>query len=100
MVGKGDYVYIVSNYNHSTLYIGVTSDLYARILSHRNGEGSGFTKKYNCRVLLYYEFLDHIVSAIEREKQMKKWKREWKDRLIKEFNPEYRDLFGEIVDFR
>jgi len=100
MVGKGGYVYIVANQNHTTLYIGVTSDLYARIMSHKNNEGSVFTKKYNCNVLLYYECFDQIVSAIEREKQLKKWKREWKNRLIREFNPEYKDLFEEIVDVR
>ena len=100
MVGKGGYVYIVANHTHSTLYIGVTSDLYVRILSHKNGDGSIFTKKYNCNKLLYYEFFEHISSAIEREKQLKKWKREWKNKLIGEFNPAYKDLFNEILDFR
>ena len=99
MIGKKGYVYIVSNFTHSTIYIGVTSKLYSRIHQHKIGEGSVFTKKHNCKELLYYEVFDDISSAITREKQMKKWKREWKDRLIQEFNPDYNDLFNQVVGF-
>lgn len=98
MIPKGGYVYIVTNKYRTTLYIGVTSNLYARITEHKSGEGSGFTKKYNCTDLVYWEFHDRIESAILKEKQLKKWKREWKDRIIKEFNPIWKDLYPEIED--
>ena len=100
MNAKGGYVYIVSNYTRSVLYIGVTSDLYARIYQHRNDDGSIFTKRYNCKYLLHYQFFSDIASAIKKEKQMKKWKRAWKDNLIHEFNPDKKDLFEEIYDCR
>lgn len=100
MIAKGGYVYIVSNKNRTVYYIGVTSNLYARAYEHKNGEGSGFTKKYNCTDLVYYQFFEHIESAIEREKQMKKWKREWKQREIKEFNPSMIDLFHTVEDMQ
>ncbi|MEM6523744.1 MAG: GIY-YIG nuclease family protein [Bacteroidota bacterium] len=96
---KGGYVYIMSNKSRSVLYIGVTSDLESRVYQHRNREGSNFTKKYNCYYLVYYEVFDDILSAIERERQMKKWKREWKDNVVKSFNPELKDLSDEIEGF-
>lgn len=70
-ISKGGYVYIVSNKNRTVYYIGVTSNLYARVYEHRNGKGSTFTNRYNCTDLIYYKFFDHIESAIEREKQIK-----------------------------
>ncbi|MGD1958583.1 MAG: GIY-YIG nuclease family protein [Fulvivirga sp.] len=96
---KGGYVYIISNKSRSVLYIGVTSDLESRVYQHRNNEGSSFTKKYNCHHLIFYELYDDILPAIEKEKQMKKWKREWKDNLIKSINPEMKDLSDEIEGF-
>lgn len=99
MGAKGGYVYIVSNAKRTVLYIGVTSDLASRIYEHKNAMGSIFTKKYRCFDLLFYEFFDYIESAILREKQMKKWKRKWKDELIFEFNPQKRDLYKDILDF-
>jgi len=72
---KGGYVYMVTNKNHTVLYTGVTSNLYARIYEHKNGTGSKFASKYNCVDLVYWEFHEHIESAIKREKQIKKWKR-------------------------
>lgn len=96
---KGGYVYIISNRTRSVLYIGVTSNLEKRVSEHKNGEGSVFTKRYNCCDLVYYEFHDHILAAIEREKQLKKWKREWKDKLIKSVNPHFDDLSNEIEGF-
>ena len=95
---KGGYVYIVSNKRRTVLYIGVTANLFVRIFDHKSGNGSTFTKKYKCTDLLYYCFHDTIEEAIAREKQIKKWKRVWKDQLIKEFNPEFKDLFSEVSE--
>lgn len=99
MKPKGGYVYIMSNKNRTVLYIGVTSDLQTRVLQHEAGTYGGFTKQYNCSDLLYYEFFDHIESAIVREKAMKKWNREWKDNLIKEVNPDLKRLNKQIDGF-
>ena len=96
MIAKGGYIYIVSNKNRTVLYIGVTSNLYARAYQHKNGEGSAFTKKYNCTDLIYYELFESIQEAILREKQVKKWKRSWKEELIKKKNHGLLDLFGEV----
>ncbi len=82
------YVYIMSNNSRSVLYIGVTSDIRKRILEHKNKVGSVFTNKYNCHSLVYFEEFGNILNAIEREKQLKNWKRLWKDELIKAVNPE------------
>ena len=90
----GGCVYIISNYSHSVLYIGVTSNLLARVTEHANKTyPDSFSAKYNCYKLLYYENFPRIEEAIAREKQMKKWKREWKERLINEMNPDWRDLY-------
>ncbi len=93
---KGGFVYIMSNKNRTTLYIGVTSDLKTRIADHKNGIGSKFTSKYNLTDLLYFEEFPDIYQAIDREKQLKNWKREWKINLIKALNPSLNDLFWEI----
>jgi len=100
MTGKGGYIYIISNKNRTVLYIGVTSDLYNRISEHKELKGSVFAAKYNCVDLLYYEFYEAIDIAIDREKQLKKWKRVWKDELIKKFNPNSRDLYEDVENFR
>ena len=86
------YVYILSNTTHSTLYIDVTSNLQKRIWEHKNKVIEGFTKKYNVNKLVYYEITNSIETAILREKQLKNWHRKWKLNLIKEFNPEMKDL--------
>ena len=86
------YVYILSNTTHSTFYIGVTSNLQKRIWEHKNKVIEGFTKKYNVNKLVYYEITNSIETAILREKQLKNWHRKWKLNLIKEFNPEIKDL--------
>lgn len=90
------YVYILSNMKNGTLYIGVTSDLVARIWQHKEKLVDGFSKKYNLDKLVYYESTESIESAIAREKQLKNWHREWKINLITEFNPTWRDLFDDI----
>jgi len=97
---KGGYVYMVSNKTRSVLYVGVTSNLYSRAYEHKHGEGSSFTKKYKCTDLVYYEFHPTIEEAITREKQIKKWKRKWKDELIKKANPESSDLFDEVTEMQ
>ena len=100
MRGKGGYIYILSNKSRTVLYIGVTANLYARTLEHKSGCGSAFTKKYRCFDLLYYEFYSSIEEAILREKQLKKWKRDWKEELIKSRNPLLSDLSGETEDLQ
>ncbi len=85
-------VYILSNYARTTFYIGVTSDLKGRMIQHRNGEGGIFTSKYKCHYLMYYEDYNNITRAIEREKNLKNWHREWKINLIRKENPELLDL--------
>ena len=85
-------VYIMTNYLETSLYIGVTSNLQKRVWEHKNEVVEGFTKKYNVDKLVYYELTDSIESAINREKQLKRWHRQWKINLIKEMNPEFKDL--------
>ncbi len=94
---KRGFVYILSNYTRTTFYIGVTSNLAARIHAHKNSAGSIFAAHYNLKYLVYYEALPTIVDAIRREKQLKCWHRDWKIALIKSVNPEMRDLSGEIL---
>ena len=85
-------VYIMTNYSETSLYIGVTSNLQKRVWEHKNKVVEGFTEKYNVDKLVYYELTDSIESAINREKQLKRWHRQWKINLIKEMNPKFRDL--------
>jgi len=89
------FVYIVSNKNRTTFYIGVTSDIKRRILEHKTGKGSDFTSKYKLVDLVYYEKIEGMDECINREKQLKNWHRNWKINLIKESNPEMKDLAAE-----
>ena len=82
----------MTNYNETTFYIGVTGDLQKRIWEHKNKIVDGFTKKYNVDKLVYYELTDNVETALNREKQLKRWHRQWKINLIKEINPEFKDL--------
>ena len=91
------FVYILASKENGVLYVGVTSDLVKRAYEHRHNLADGFTKKYFIHRLVYYEFLDNIDNAIRREKQIKKWKRDWKINLIVKTNPTWRDLYDEIV---
>jgi putative endonuclease len=93
---KHFYVYILCSKRNGTLYIGVTSDLIKRIYEHRNDLVDGFTKKYGVHRLVWYETHDSAESAITREKQIKKWKRAWKLKLIEQNNPEWNDLYENI----
>jgi len=86
------FVYILSNWDDSVLYIGVTSNLERRLYEHRNGLVEGFTKKYNVHKLVYFQHTNDVYSAISREKQLKNWNRGKKNALISRMNPQWRDL--------
>jgi len=79
---RGGFVYITANRKNGTIYIGVTDDLIARVHAHREGLVEGFTKRYGCKLLVWFEAFDDIQQARQRELQMKEWKRAWKLRLI------------------
>lgn len=93
---KPAFVYIMASGKNGTLYIGVTTDLVRRVGEHIDGLTGGFTQKYGVRRLVYYEPCDDVYEAIRREKQLKKWNRAWKIRLIRRFNPEWTDLYSAI----
>ena len=93
---KTYYVYILASKKRGTLYIGVTNDLRKRVYEHKNRLVNGFTKRYNVHILVYYEQTINIESAIQREKQLKKWYRAWKIELIEKQNPEWYDLYGDL----
>ena len=84
--------YIMTNYQQTSFYIGVTGNLKKRVWEHKNKFVEGFTKRYNIDRLVYYELTDSVETAINREKQLKRWHRDWKINLIKEMNPEFKDL--------
>ncbi len=90
------YVYLLSNRRNGILYTGVTSDLVRRTWQHRNKVQAGFTDEHGIRYLVWYEVHTDIVSAIAREKLIKRWHRRWKIRLIEKMNPYWRDLFEDI----
>ncbi len=86
------FTYIMTNYARTVLYIGVTSNIQTRVWQHKNGEGGVFTSTYKCHYLLHYEEYTNINDAIGREKNLKNWRREWKENLIKKGNVELKDL--------
>jgi putative endonuclease len=90
-------VYILASRRNGTLYTGVTSDLVKRIWEHKNNFVEGFTERHNVHMLVYYEQHATMEAAITREKQIKKWNRAWKLRLIEGANSEWRDLWKEII---
>ncbi|MBT3395961.1 MAG: GIY-YIG nuclease family protein [Alphaproteobacteria bacterium] len=94
---RGGWVYIATNRPKGTLYVGVTSDLARRAWEHRTGTKASFTNRYAVKRLVYAEHHDHILSAIQREKNLKHWSRAWKVKLIVEANPEWDDLFSQLV---
>jgi putative endonuclease len=90
-------VYILASGHHGTLYIGVTSNLIKRVWEHKHDINCEFTCRYNVKQLVWYETCEDIKVAIVREKQLKKWKREWKVRIIEEINPKWQDLWQTLV---
>ncbi len=96
-MNKQPCVYILSNKKNGTLYIGVTSDLVKRTWQHKKKLVAGFSEKYEIDKLVYFEQHEDMISAITREKQMKKWKRQWKINLIEKDNPQWNDLWPEIL---
>ena len=91
------YVYILASKRNGTLYIGSTSNLVKRVYEHKNNSVDGFTKKYGVHTLVYHEATGDVGSAITRERQLKKWKRRWKIELIERKNPEWRDLYFDLL---
>jgi len=94
---KHYYVYILASKRNGTLYIGVTSNLIKRVWQHRNKIVSGFTAEYDVFMLVYFEEYENSNDAIAREKQLKKWNRKWKLELIENKNPEWKDLYENII---
>ncbi len=90
-------VYIMASGRNGTLYTGIASDLLQRVYQHKNDLADGFTKRYQVHTLVYYEICDDKQSALFREKQLKKWNREWKKKLIEKNNPRWRDLYKDLV---
>lgn len=96
-MGRSYSVYIVTNRKRGALYTGVTNDLVRRVHEHREGVVDGFTKQHGCKHLVWFEMHEDIEVAILREKRVKKWLRPWKDALIEELNPDWRDLWWDII---
>ncbi|WP_394648498.1 GIY-YIG nuclease family protein [uncultured Sphingomonas sp.] len=94
---KRGYVYIMVSGRNGTLYLGVTSNLLKRAWEHREGVAEGFTRRYRCKTLVWFEVHDRIDDAIRREKQMKEWRRSWKLRQIEATNPDWHDLFPTLA---
>ena len=86
------YVYLMTNWNNKVMYLGVTNDLECRVYEHKNKLIKGFTDKYNVNKLVYFEDTSDVAAAITREKEIKKWRREKKDALVKKVNPDWKDL--------
>ena len=91
------YVYLMANRKHGTLYVGVTNDLVRRGYQHRANAVQGFTSRYDVHPLVWFEIYDDPLTAITREKEIKKWRRDWKVNLIEQTNPEWADLYESIV---
>ena len=91
------YVYLLASQRNGTLYLGVTSDLVRRVYQHKTKAMPGFTSRYHVGKLVWFECYDDPVTAITREKELKKWQRAWKLRLVEEANPQWRDLYDEIT---
>ena len=90
-------VYMITNRNNTTLYIGVTSNLVQRVYQHKNKLIKGFSAKYNVEKLVYFELFEDMENAIIREKRLKVWKRDWKNRIINEVNPSWQDLYPDLI---
>ena len=93
----GGWVYILASGKMGTLYVGSTSDLLTRITEHKNKTFKGFTEQYDVDKLVYYEWHDSLVGMVKRERQIKKWNRNWKLRRIVDMNPNWRDLYNDVL---
>ena len=91
------YVYLLASQKHGTLYVGVTSNLLGRVYQHKTGVVRGFTRRYHVHLLVWFECYDDPLTAIAREKEIKKWRREWKVNLIESTNPEWLDLYETLA---
>ena len=98
MLQKKYYVYLLTTWNNKVLYTGVTNNIERRMYEHKNKLNNGFTKKYNIHKLVYFEETDDIVTAIEREKQIKGWLRVKKNNLVESVNPNWHDLSNELFE--
>jgi len=98
MLNKNYYIYILTNWDNTVMYIGVTSDLMRRLYEHKNKIYDGFTEKYNLNKLVYLELFFEVEAAIRREKEIKKWRREKKNNLVESKNPDWKDLSLELID--
>ena len=96
---KTYFVYLLTNWNHRVMYVGITNDLVRRVYEHKNKVVRGFTEKYHVDKLVYFEQTNAVQSALAREKEIKKWRREKKDALVKSLNPEWTDLSESGKDF-
>jgi len=96
-MNKEPCVYILASRRNGTLYTGVTSSLKKRVWEHKNDLVEGFTKRYGVHILVWHELHSNMESAITREKAIKEWKRRWKLELIEEMNPDWRDLYDELL---
>jgi putative endonuclease len=92
------YTYILTNKNHTVLYVGVTNNLKSRLKQHKSKSNKGFTQKYNVHKLVWFESSSYVVNSIKREKQIKKWNRKWKENLINDMNPNWDDLEWMLED--
>ncbi len=97
MLTQTYFIYMLASGRNGTLYVGVTNNLPRRIFEHKNGLTEGFTKRYGVHLLVWYEMHEDIGEAILREKQIKKWNRAWKIRMIEETNPDWRDIYDDII---
>lgn len=94
---ENSYVYILTSQRNGTLYVGATVDLIKRVWEHKNKQIKGFTEKYNVTQLVYYEVHGELMEAARRERRIKNWCRKWKLNLIERFNPDWRDLYADII---
>jgi putative endonuclease len=91
------FVYIMTNRKHGTLYVGVTNELLRRIYEHREGLIAGFTREHGCKHLVWFEASSDVNAAVAHEKRLKRWRRHWKEELIERANPDWRDLWWDII---
>ena len=94
---KTYWVYMLASKRNGTLYVGITNDLIKRVWQHKNDLADGFTKKYQCHHLVYFEQSNDALAAIKREKQLKRWQRKWKLQLIEQSNPDWKDLYTDLI---